>query len=1072
MYLKQILITVAVVTSLCAAAADSPLWLRNTAISPDGSTIAFTYKGKIYLVPVQGGVARALTAGDGFDSAPVWSPDSRQIAFASDREGSDDIFIIPAEGGTPRRLTFNSAAETPRAFLNDSTVIFDARIMPSRLVAAGPFQNQTYTVSVKGGRPSLMMSLPTLAMDVNAVGDILYRDRKGYEDPLRKHERSSGTTDIWLKRGETYTKLTDFNGQDTDPVWGAGESFFYVSEEGNDNLNVFCRNINGSGKKQLTHFEKHPVRALSGSDNGMLAFSWNGEIYTLKPGEDPRKVDVQILADEYDSDLVKRYITAGADNIAVSPSGEEVAFTARGDIYVTSVKYKTTKRITNTAGQERCMEFSPDGRSIVYDSERDGKWQIFRTNIKGESDKNFTYASELEEELLYSSELPAQQPSVSPDGKKIAFLENRTELKVLDLKTRKTITALDGKYNYSYVDGDVPFEWSPDSKWLLISYIGIGGWNNVDIALVAADGSKVVDLTESGYSDSQPQWAMNGKGFTYTSGRYGYKNQASWGNQVDVILMMLDPEGWDELNMTEEERALAKESKPDGGDDKKADKKANKKNKKDKKESDVEDKAKTIEFDLDGRAYRTRRLTANSGFLGSYYLNTEGTKLYYTTSDPAGNRNLMERDLLKGETKLLVPGLRGGFVADKKGENIFVLSDVGIQKVQLADGKTDNIEFEALYTRTPSAEREYMFDHMLSQVENKFYDADLHGVDWKYYGEAYRRFLPYISNGRDFATLLSEILGELNASHTGGRYSSDGGYMLTSNLGAFFDESYEGDGLRVAEVIKQGPLYGKKVDVTPGDIITAIDDVAVLKDMQFDTLLEGKAGKKVRLTLSRDGKLRTVDVRPISAGNLNDLLYRRWVDRNRQVVDSVSGGKIAYVHVRGMNADSYRQVYQDLLGKYRNCDAVVVDTRFNGGGWLHNDLMILLSGKEYVRYTPRGRYIGSEPWAQWNKPSVMLVNEGNYSDAHGTPTAYQTLGIGDVVGAPVPGTMTAVWWETQIDPHIIFGIPQVTNTVNGKAMENTQLNPDILIYNEPARQLAGEDQQLIGAVKALMSGDK
>lgn len=224
----------------------------------------------------------------------------------------------------------------------------------------------------------------------------------------------------------------------------------------------------------------------------------------------------------------------------------------------------------------------------------------------------------------------------------------------------------------------------------------------------------------------------------------------------------------------------------------------------------------------------------------------------------------------------------------------------------------------------------------------------------------------------------------------------------------------------------------------------------------------------MRLTVNRSGKTSEIEVRPISASTLNDLLYRRWIDRNRAIVDSVSGGKIAYVHVKGMDSDSYRTVYQDLLGKYRNRDAVVVDTRFNGGGWLHNDLMILLSGKEYVRYTPRGRYIGSEPWSQWNKPSVMLVNEGNYSDAHGTPVAYQTLGIGKVVGAPVPGTMTAVWWETQIDPYLIFGIPQVTNTVNGKAMENTQLNPDILIYNEPSRQLAGEDTQLIEAVKALM----
>ena len=171
-----------------------------------------------------------------------------------------------------------------------------------------------------------------------------------------------------------------------------------------------------------------------------------------------------------------------------------------------------------------------------------------------------------------------------------------------------------------------------------------------------------------------------------------------------------------------------------------------------------------------------------------------------------------------------------------------------------------------------------------------------------------------------------------------------------------------------------------------------------------------------------------------------------------------------------MDTPSYLTTYDRLLGKYRNCDAVVVDTRYNGGGWLHNDIALLLGGKEYVRYMPRGRYVGSDPFSQWTKPSVMLVNESNYSDAHGTPYAYQTLGIGDVVGAPIPGTMTAVWWETQIDPNIIFGIPQVTSMdMNGNVLENRQLTPDVVIYNQPGEIINGKDAQLEGAVKHLLN---
>ncbi|MDE5635344.1 MAG: peptidase S41, partial [Muribaculaceae bacterium] len=348
----------------------------------------------------------------------------------------------------------------------------------------------------------------------------------------------------------SYTCLTSFQGHDLNPVWKQGtDTFYYVSEE-DGTLNVYERTLDGKKSRQLTRFKDHPVRSLSASDAGRLAFSWDGEVYTLTPGGEPSKLDIEIVADDYDSDRVKRYITNGASNMAVSPSGNEVAFVVRGDIYVTNTKYKTTKRITNTPAQERSVDFAPDGRSLVYDSDRDGLWQIVTTRIVKDDEKEFAYATDLEEKLLYSCPTSAQQPDYSPDGKKVAFLENRTELRVIDLDTKAVTTVLDGKFNYSYTDGDISFEWSPDSRWLLADYIGTGGWNNSDIALVAADGSKVVDLTESGYADVNPQWVLGGKGITYATGKYGMKSHGSWGNEYDVILMVLDTETWDNFGLS------------------------------------------------------------------------------------------------------------------------------------------------------------------------------------------------------------------------------------------------------------------------------------------------------------------------------------------------------------------------------------------------------------------------------------------------------------------------------------------------------------------------------------------
>lgn len=1062
--MKKLLFPLLFSAAMTAGAAEAPLWLRNTAISPDGTRIAFTYKGDIFVVPTAGGAARQLTASPAYDTNPLWSPDGTQIAFNSDRHGSMDIFVVPAAGGTPRRITTHSGRETLQAWDGNDTLLFVANQMPDPKAAQGAFTAQIYKVGVnEPKRPQMVMSWPANAISIAPDGRMLFQDRKGPEDVLRKHEHSSGTADIWLADNGRFTQLTHTNVQNQNPVWSAdGKSFYYLTENENGTLNVHSRTIDGASDKALTNFDRHPVRSLSVAADGTMAFSWNGEVYTMRPGGEPKKVDVEIIADIYRPESRKSVSTSGARSISVSPDGSEIAFINGGDVYVTSVKYKTTKRITNTPEQERTVCFSPDGRSLVYDSERDGLWQLFTATLADKKEKNFTYATNIEEKLLYRSldSLPAFQPAYSPDGKKVAFLEDRTALRVIDADSgKKPVTALDGKYNYSYTDGDISFRWSPDSRWLLTGYIGIGGWNNPDIAIVKADGSETVDLTESGYGDGGARWAMDGKAILWSTDRNGYRSHGSWGSQEDVYILFLDGDAYDRFRMTEEEAALDDESRKDG-------KKEDKKDDDEEKDKDKKKKVEPLEFDTANAKYRMVRLTPGAGFYGDYLLNKDATKFYYIKDG-----HLWVKDIRKGDTKVLTKG--AGYtllVADAKGENVF-LGGSRITKVNLASGSKETVDFEADREHSPAKEREYIFDHMHNQVKNKFYDANLHGVDWDFYGSEYRRFLPHIDNGYDFAELLSEILGELNASHTGGRYYPPSPSRPTASLGAFFDPAYDGKGLKVAEVLKRGPLSGKKAGVKPGDIILAIDGTEIEPGADYFPMLEGKIGKHVRLTVKRKGgKTEDVTVKP--SGSDTDLLYERWVERNQAVVDSVSGGRVGYVHVRGMDSPSFRRVFSELLGKYRNRDAVVVDTRWNGGGWLHNDIAVLLSGREYVRFNPRGKYIGSEPFTRWTKPSAMLINESNYSDAHGTPFVYKTLGIGKLVGAPVPGTMTAVWWETQVDPSIIFGIPQVTTLdPDGNVLENNQLNPDITVYNNPADVMRGHDEQLIRAVKSLMDNE-
>ena len=1066
---KLILATLLGAYGLAAQAQDNPLWMRHPAISPDGKTIAFSYQGDIFTVPSSGGTAKQITSNAAFDSYPVWSPDGNHIAFASNREGSIDVWVMDANGGIPKRVTTNSGSEYPLRWKDNSTIMFKASIMPTAksIIFAGSYP-QVYTVGMDGGRPKLFSDITMDALDINASGDVIYIDRKGYEDEWRKHHRSPITRDVWLKSGDSFRKLTTFDGEDRDPVWSAdGKSFYYLSEQ-SGTLNIYHRTLDGK-ETQITNHEKNPVRFLSAASDGTLCYGYDGEIYTVRKGGQPQKTAIRIAADTEGKELIRQIRNSGAYNIKLSPNGKEIGFVMHGDVYVTSIEYRTTKQITNTPEQERYIDFSPDGRTIIYDSERNGVWQIYATTMKNKDEKQFAYATELVEERLTQSDQTSFQPKFSPDGKQIAFWENRGTLRVMDAKGKNVKTAMDGKFVYSYSDGDIDFTWSPDSKWLLSSYIGVGGWNNSDIALVNASGNgEIHNLTESGYNESNAKWVLDGKAMLFCSDRAGYRSHGSWGAEYDAYLMFFDLEAYERYRMNKEERALAKENMTE-----KEKKKEEKKEEKEKKEMEKPEakEMEPLKFDLENCRDRIVRLTVTPSFLGDILLDKDGENIYYNVAFEKG-MDLWHRDLMTGNTELLIKNVGNGeMMFDKSYKEIYLAADGGIKKVTPQSKAVKNIEFEAQFNYQPYKERAYMFDHVWRQVKDKFYDKNIHGVDWEGYRKTYERFLPYINNNHDFQEMLSEMLGELNASHTGARYSGSWASLQTASLGLFFDEDYTGDGLKIAEVIKGSEIACKQTDVKSGCIIEKIDGTEIKAGMDYFPLLDGKIGKPVRLTIRpKSGRSFDVTTKGMSMNAVDDLLYKRWVDRNRQLVDSLSGGRLAYVHVRAMNSESFRTVYRELLSdKNRNREAVIVDDRHNGGGWLHDDLCTLLNGKEYQNFMPRGNYIGRDPFNKWTKPSCVLICEDDYSNGHGFPMVYKTLGIGKLIGTPVAGTMTAVWWETMIDNTMVFGIPQVgCMTLDGKYAENTQLNPDITVYNTPEDFLNGNDRQLKAAIEEMM----
>jgi len=1057
-----LILSLLVVGTGLAAAQTTPEWLRYPAISPDGKTIVFTYKGDLYRVPAAGGTAMPLTLHEAHDFMPVWSHDGKQIAFASDRFGNFDVFLMAADGGEARRLTFHSAAEYPYAFSSDDTsILFGAARMDTaanRLYPTGS-QPELYRVPVTGGRAEQVLTTPAEDVKVSRNGQfLLYQDKKGGENPWRKHHTSAITRDIWIydSKAGTHKKITTFAGEDRNPVFTDNDQAFYYLSEESGTFNVQKMGLQGGKPQVVTSFKKLPVRFLSASDTGTLCFGYDGQIYTMKPSGQPQKVAVAMAVDAKSNNERVMPVSSGARELSVSPTGKEVAFIFRGEVFVTSVEGSTTKRITNTPEQERGVSFSPDGKSLVYTSERNGRLGIYETRKTRDEEPHFYASTVLKETPLIANTHQNAQAVYSPDGKELAYVEDRSSLKIYTLETKLSRVLLTAK---ELDEGEQYFQWSPDSKWILFDY-SVPGIAPGEVGLIRADGKgTAINLTQSGFNDSRARWIMAGKAMLWISNRDGLRAVAQGGGaQSDVYAMFFTPDAWDRYRLTKDEFALVKEAEE-------------KKDKDKAKDAAKETKVEEVTIDLDGIEIRKARLTIHSSSLGDALVSRDGETLYYLARFEKG-MNLWSTNLRTKETKMLVTlNTNGGNLAwDKEQKTLFLLADGGISKIDPSSAKRDTVSISGEMVLNVAAERRQSFEHVWKTVKDSFYTAGYHGADWDGLKPVYEKYVPHIGNNYEFAEMLSELLGELNISHSGASYSAQGSNQdETAALGLFADQAYKGVGIKVEEVIKDGPLDKPGNKVKPGMIIEAIDGETVAADKDPARYLNRKAGKKTLLLVVDGDKKFDVVVKPITAGEENRLLYTRWVRRNQEEVDRLSSGQLGYIHVPGMNDGAYRTAYEEVMGKYAMRKGVVIDTRFNGGGDLVADLAMFLSGKKFFEYTSDRRANGYEPNFRWTKPSISLANEANYSDGHCYAYMVKALNLGKLVGMPTPGTCTFAGWETLQDG-VRWGVPHVgvKDSTTGKYLENLQTEPDIKVMNEYDVAIKGKDQQLEAAVAALM----
>lgn len=1038
----------------------SPLWMRSPAISPDGETIAFTYRGRIYTVDSAGGEAKARTDPQFRATTPVWAPDGSAIAFSAAVFNAGDVYVAPLDGGEIRRLTYNELADVPLAFTPDGQDILFASAgiapMDANFLDAFTFSplGAVLSVPAAGGREREVMAIPAPQAAVSPDGNLIaYVFERSPDVTFRKRQISDGTSDIWIldRRTGEHRQLTTHRGREKSPAFSSDGAYVYFTAEmpadgdGDPNAapgsaNVWRMATDGSGApEQITFHDTLPVRGLSVSRDGAVVYGYDGEIWTVVPGSAPRKVPVRIAQGTLAAGAAPLKVNDQVTEVAVSPDGSELALVARGDVYAVDAQTGATRRITATPQAERSVSFSPDGTALLYASDRQIDWDLFETRIvRAGEDAGFVGAAELGETVLLDTDTDLLQPLYSPQGDKVAYRDDRNAIKVFDIASGTITEALPDSATYSYGEGDLTHAWSPDGRYIVTTSGFEIGNSEIEVIEVATGVRHNISL--NGFADKAPRFSRDGTMVYWLSDRFSTRQLDNQTATQDVVGVFLSREA-------AADHAAGRRPVAVG------------------------------EPDFAGAPDRPMRLTGFPQLTGFMDLSADGATLHLVALVPGLGLSGYAIDPATGAARLLFqrPGTgTESFATDRDGKTLYVAGSGQLDAYDLASGEMRSIPFDTTAPRDARAEMEYLFAHQWRLVQSKFYDPAMHGVDWPKMRDLYARHLPHISHWEDFAELMAEMQGELNASHMfAGFKSGEPWWDEVGMLGLYYDRAHEGPGVRIAGVLPGGPADAPGSLLVPGAVILSVDGVTIGPDADIAPLLNHKVGTPVRLGVVAPGADAAVEqsVTPVSGKAEAELAYRRWVAERRAMVEDLSGGRLGYVHVAAMNDTEMRKVYAELMGRYGKAEGAVIDVRFNLGGFLHDQLVAFLTGTRHSGpVTRNGVDLGLTPFDRWARPTALLQNAFSYSDGSIFPAYYKREALGPIVGDRVPGTGTAVYDIAQLEPRLSLGVAQLGfRTKEGVFFENTEIVPDFLVPTAPTFIVQNRDPQLEAAVAALLA---
>jgi tricorn protease len=1030
-----------IVLPLSATRGQEPIRMARTpALSPDGKLIAFSYLGDIWTVEAIGGVARPVTQHLAHDIAPVFSPDGRSLAFASNRHGSYDVFVVPTRGGKPRRLTFDSAADFPSGWSPDGKHI----LFYSNRSASFPPRVEMYTVPVEGGRVRRVSASEGRDGAYSPKGDRIAYVR-GPGAWYRKGYRGSSNNDIWIcdADGRNNRCLTTFNGQDGSPMWSAdGQRLYYVSEVFGTPANLVRQDVNSASKPVLVTTTKDgkPFHTSDGvrlarisGDGKWIVYECGADLWIVStaPGSTPRRLAIEAYADDKTNPERTVTFSSRATEFALSRDEHHVAFVVHGELFVKPVGGDPhVRRLTNHPANDHGIAWSPDGMKIIFLSDRNGYEDLYLLESDDPDHRKVAEAHQFKVKQLTNTREAESGVTFAPNGKVVTFLRGG---KLWSMKP-------DGSDVKVLVDTPLVFdyEWSPDSKWIV--YARADGSFASELYIIPSGGGKARNVTRFATYNGGVTWSADGKKLCFLSDRKG--------TTTGVYVMSLQKEAapgaassdeidWDDIH----HRVVQPTTMPV-------------------REAAISIDGARVAFSATSQGSTdlwvaasngssvTRLTTGNLGPTQITWSRRLPTVLYFR--DSAGRIHIARIPL-------------GAISPPTTGETAKALHAP--------------LPFKARMTVRDAEVYAEMFEQSWRSLADHFYDPKLHGVNWDAVRERYRPLVKHIGQKEDLYSLLYLMLGELNASHLGVAGPTKAPEQDTADLGLLFDESYHGRGLKIIEVLKRGPADKRGITLRPGEYVLAIDSTELTPGTNISRVLNDKVGETVLLLVSTDpaaplkGKgVRRVEIKGVSRSAAAKLLYERWVEENARRVSELSKGKLGYIHIPSMNEAGLERFVRALYSDNFDKEAIVLDVRYNGGGFTHDQVLNYLGSREHTffrqRYGGQGMVLRSYD-RKWNRPTVLLINNRSYSDAEIFPHAFRTLGLGKLVGQATGGFVIGTTSTRLIDGSL-FRLPRTgVYTVQGINMEKEGVKPDVEVIPHPDELARGLDAQLDKAVDVL-----